>query len=135
MNKKLALSTIILSASLLSITAQARGGDRYGWSDQRHHGHDGWRPVPHVVHVPARPVYVRPPVSYYQPAYYPQPVYAPAPVRYAPGYVYYNGDRLAGQVVGAVAGGVIGNVISGGALAPTAIGAVLGGIIGGDLAD
>lgn len=140
MNKKLTLSAVIISTTLLSTAALADGRDRDGWRDQRHHGHHGWRPAPaHVVYAPPRPVYVRPPVAYYQPAYrpayYAQPAYAPAPVRYGPSRAYYDGDRVAGQVVGAVAGGVIGNAIGHGGLAPTAIGAVLGGLIGGDLAD
>ena len=141
MNKKLTLSAVIISTTLLSTAALARGGDRDGWHDQRHHGHNGWRPVPaHVVYAPPRPVYVRPPEAYYQPAYYqpayyPQQAYAPAPTYYAPARVHYRGDRVAGQVVGAVAGGVIGNAIGHGGLAPTAIGAVLGGIVGGNLAD
>jgi hypothetical protein len=138
MKTKLALSAFIISTSLLSSAAFAHGGDHDGWYDQRHHRHHGWRPAPaHVVYAPPRSVYVRPPVAYYQPAYrpayYAQPAYAPA--YYAPARAYYGGDRVAGQVVGAVAGGVIGNAVSGGALAPTAIGAVLGGLIGGDLAD
>lgn len=132
MNKKLALSALVLSTALLSTAALARGGDRDGWYDQRHsghHNHHGWRPAPgHVAYAPPRPVHVRPPI-----AYYPQPAYAPS--YYAPARVYYRGDRVAGQVVGAVAGGVIGSAISGGAFAPTAIGAVFGGLIGGDLAD
>lgn len=133
MNKKLALSAIILSTTLLSTAAMAHGRDRDGWHDR--HGRHGWRPAPpHVVYVPPRPVVVRPPVAYYSPAYYPQPVYVAPPVRYAPAPVYYYGDRVVGQVVGAVAGGVIGHAIGGGALAPTAIGTVIGGVVGGELA-
>jgi hypothetical protein len=120
MNNKLALTTFILSATLLSTAALARGGDHDGWHDRRHHGHHGhhgWRSAPaHVVYAPPRPVYVRPPVAYYRPAYYPQPVYvqprpayvrppvayypqpAYAPTYYAPARVDYRGDRVAGQV-------------------------------------
>lgn len=128
MFKKLTLSAIIISTTLMSTAALAH--DRDEWRDHRHHGHHGWRPAPaHVVYAPPRPV------AYYQPAYYAQPVYAPAPARYAPSRVYYDGDRMVGQVVGAVAGGVIGNAIGQGGLAPTAIGAVVGGIVGGNLAD
>lgn len=115
MNKKLALSAVILSTALLSTAAMAHGRDRDrdGWHDHRH-GRHGWRPAPpHVVYVPPRPVVIRPPVAYYPPAYYPQPVYAAPPVRYAPAPVYYYEDRVAGQVVGAVVGAVVGGVVGG----------------------
>lgn len=136
MIKKLTLSAIIISTTLMSTAALAHGRDRDEWRGHEYSRHHDWRPAPaHVVYAPPRPVYVRPPVGYYQPAYYPQPAYAPAPVRYAPSRVYYDGDRMVGQVVGAVAGGVIGNAIGQGGLAPTAIGAVVGGIVGGNLAD
>jgi hypothetical protein len=141
MNKKLTLSAVILSTTLLSTAALADGRDHDGWRDYRHHGSHGWQSAPaHVVYAPPRPVYARPPVAYYQPAYYqptyyPQQAYVPEPTYYAPARVHYRGDRVAGQVVGAVAGGVIGNAIGHGGIAPTAIGAVLGGLIGGDLAD
>lgn len=136
MIKKLILSTVIVSTTLLSTAALAHGRDRDEWRDHRHPGHSGWRSVPaQVMYAPPRPVYVRPPVAYYPPAYYAQPVYAPRPVRYAPSRVYYDGDRMVGQVVGAVAGGVIGNAIGQGGFAPTAIGAVVGGIVGGHLAE
>lgn len=142
MNKKLTLSAVVISTTLMSTAVLAHGRDRDEWRDHDYMGrHHGWQPVPaQVVYAPPRPVYVRPPVAYYPPAYvqpaYVQPVaYAPAPVRYAPSRAHYDGDRAVGQVVGAVAGGVIGNAIGQGGFAPTAIGAVLGGLIGGDLAD
>ncbi len=139
MNKKLALSALIVSASLLSTAALAHGRDRDEWRDHRHKIHPGWRHAPvYVVYAPPRPVYVRPPVVYYPPAYYAQPIYAPVAVRHVHPRAYYHGyhgDRFAGQVIGAVAGGAIGHVIGHGGLAPTAIGAVVGGVVGGSLAD
>ncbi|MCC4117759.1 glycine zipper 2TM domain-containing protein [Aromatoleum toluclasticum] len=46
-------------------------------------------------------------------------------------------DRVVGQAVGAVAGGLIGNQIGRGSgrVAATAVGAVVGGILGGQIAD
>lgn len=81
-----------------------------------------------------RPVYYReyrePAVRYYEP-----------PRRYSGyderAYRHDDGNRAVGQVVGAIAGGLIGNQIGqgGGRIAATAVGAVLGGVVGGELAE
>ncbi len=83
------------------------------------------RPAPRVVH---RTTYVR----HVVPA--PRVVYrvAPPPPHALP--VRYDADRAVAQTVGAVSGGIIGNQVGNGHLAPTLVGAVIGGIIGDQFA-
>lgn len=81
---------------------------------------------------PPPPVIYRERVVYQElPAYSPQPepAYYPPQPAYAPAYQYRN---AAAPVIGAIAGGVIGNQIGhgGGRVASTAVGAVLGAIVG-----
>lgn len=97
--------------------------------------------TPQVVYAPPPPPQViyrerivyrnAPTYSYQQPA----PTYYQAQPEY-PGPSYQYGNRVAGQAIGAIAGGVIGNQIGrgGGRVVSTAVGAVLGAIAGDRLA-
>ena len=133
---------------------------RYGEHRYGKHGHCKQRHVKHGRHVVVqhyyaqrRAAYAPPPVIYQpQQVVYQQPqvvyrervvyrevpvVYEPAPRYYEqPAVQYHVGDRVVGQAVGAIAGGVIGNQFGKGnkRVAATAIGAVVGGIIGGRMA-
>lgn len=113
---------------------------------RRHHDRDGWhdrhdRRVEYIV--VERPVYREPRVIYREPVvvYQDRPDYYEAP-RYrqerAPRHSRHEEGMSSGtgQVLGAVAGGIIGNRFGdgNGRLATTAAGAVLGGIVGGELA-
>lgn len=92
--------------------------------------------APRVVYAPPPPpqVVYRERVVYRDvPTYSYQP---PAPTYYQqqeyPRPSYQNGNHVAGQAIGAIAGGVIGNQIGrgGGRVVSTAVGAVLGAIAG-----
>ncbi|HTH39319.1 MAG TPA: glycine zipper 2TM domain-containing protein [Rhodocyclaceae bacterium] len=127
--------------ALFSIGAQAHGWDDHGYYDRYEH-HDHHRYVERVV---SYPVYVEPvrvyqappPVIYRERVEYRQPVYVESPRYYSQPAPYYRNDsnRLMGQALGAVAGGVIGNNIGNGngRIAATAVGAVVGSIVGGNL--
>lgn len=133
MNKILWIPGLIASA-ILATNAFAHGGDRDGWNDRgwrgHHHARGGyWRPAPVVVVAPPV-VYPAPPAVVYRPRpvyYEPRPVYYGASAGYAP----YPARDIAGPVIGAVAGGVIGHQIGDGRLGPTAIGAAVGSVVGG----
>lgn len=106
---------------------------------QRHHHRD--RQVQYIV--VERPVYTAPRVVYREPVvvYRDRPDYYEAPRQQHyrnPGYSHHQDGMSTGtgQVLGAVAGGVIGSRFGdgNGRLAATAVGAVLGGMVGGELA-
>lgn len=118
--------------------------------DHRHHRR-GERVVVQRVHIYEEPrvVYQAPPQVVYRervvyrdrPVYYEAPAqYAPPPRHYeppVPAYPASSGNRVMGQAVGAVAGGVIGSRFGqgNGRLAATAVGAVVGSVVGGNMAD
>lgn len=128
-------------------------GDRW---EHRHH-HHGERVIVQQVYEPPV-VYQAPPVVYQaQPTviyrdrvvYRDRPVYYEAAPQYEPppppqryyeqpaAYPSSGGNRVLGQAVGAVAGGVIANRFGkgNGRVAATAVGAVLGSVVGGNMAD
>jgi hypothetical protein len=117
--------TLLIAATLTCSSAFAHDWDHDGWREHRHHGWDRRE----VVYV-APPVYAAPQVVYAQPV-----AYAPAPAYYVSQPVYVGSNRVVGQTVGAVAGGVIGSIAGRGQLLPTAVGAVIGGVVGGSLAE
>lgn len=122
----------LLAAAVFSANSFAHGGDHDGWREHRHH-HQWARPMPaQVVYVQPRGYYPAPPATYYREpvVYRSAPVYYERPVAYPA----YYGDRVAAQAIGAIAGGVIGNQIGNGHVAPTLIGAVVGGAVGGHIA-
>lgn len=117
------------------------------WDDDE--GYRPYRPQHVVVYQEPVMVYQAPPVAYAPPPprviYRERVVYRDAPAyRYpqeAAGYYaqqpenppsYQYGNRVAGQAIGAIAGGVIGNQVGrgGGRMVSTAVGAVLGAIAG-----
>lgn len=133
--------------------------DRYGSRYERryddppprhyHHAHRHDRQVEYIVVERPVPVYTAPRVVYQEPVVvYRDRVIHDTPVyREAPPRRYYRDDapvryrdegmsRGTGQVLGAVAGGIVGSRFGdgNGRLAATAAGAVLGGLIGGELA-
>jgi uncharacterized protein YcfJ len=130
---KLSISAAFIATAILSTSAFAHGRDRDGWHEHRHHHRHHQR----MEYVPAQVVYAQPRVIYAAPpaVYRKRVVYQAAPVYYdrPVAYTSYNSNRLAGQAIGAVAGGVIGNQFGHGHIAPTAFGAVVGGILGGNL--
>ena len=121
---KLSISAAFIATAILSTSAFAHGRDREEWREHRHHQRMEYVPV-RVVYAQPRVIYAAPQRVVYQSA----PVYYERPVA----YTSYNSNRLAGQAIGAVAGGVIGNQFGHGHIAPTAFGAVVGGILGGNL--
>lgn len=147
---------LILTACISS--AALAGGY---WQEERYDSHyDSHRVQPRRHHhgrqveyiVVERPVYRAPRVVYREPmVVYREPVtvYLDRPDGYAdvyqtrrrqhhPGYSRHQDGMSTGtgQILGAVAGGVIGSRFGqgNGRLATTAIGAVLGGVVGGELA-
>ena len=145
MTKKLWIPALIAAATV-SANAFAHGGDRGDWGEHRrhhrHHHHDRWAGY---LPPPRMPVHVRQPVIYSAPPviYRERVVYPSAPAYYGPPSAYpaypgrhsgRRGDRVAAQAIGAIAGGVIGNQVGDGHLAPTLIGAVIGGAVGDHLA-
>lgn len=144
--------TFLAAATLLLSQAVLADGWEYG--HHHHHRHHHHRDVgvmvggpvymaPQVVYREAPPVVYRETVVYQdRPVYAPPTTYyrAPAQGYYQESPTYYqrpNGDRVAGQMIGAVAGGVIGNRFGAGSgrVAATAVGAVLGSVVGGRLAE
>lgn len=132
MNTRLMIPALIAAASFSS-GAFAQGGDR-GY-DQRDNRWEQQRYERRVVHMPPPPVHVQrgyhpaPRGAYYQPA-----AYRPAPVYHVAPPMPHDSQRVVGQAIGAVAGGVIGHQVGNGQLAPTLIGAVIGGVIGNQFA-
>lgn len=142
----------LVATAAISFNAFADNGWHEGHRHQRHHRHS--YPVERVV--VQRPVYVAPRVVYEMPPpvvyrerviYRETPVYYEAPPRYAPppppvyrrpapAPVVYGGDRMMGQAIGAIAGGVIGNQFGqgNGKVVSTAAGAVIGSMVGGNIA-
>src|SRR5574343_156309 len=142
---KKALIPAVLMGALISTSAFAhRGwGDDEGYRPYRGHYEIAYPPAPIVVYQQPQVVYAPPPpprVIYLEQVVFPDaPPYsyrsAPTYYQQQPTYratSYYDGNRIAGQVIGAVAGGVIGNQIGrgGGRVVSTAAGAVLGAIAG-----
>lgn len=139
MNK--AMIPVVLACVVASTSAFAHRS----WDDDE--DYRAYRPQPVVVYPPAAVVYQAPPVTYapppptvvyreravYQevPTYrpHPEPAYYATQPADAPSYQYRN---AAAPVIGAIAGGVIGNQIGhGGSRAvSTAAGAILGAIVG-----
>lgn len=117
--------------------------------DHCEHRHYRERVVVQRVYEEPAVVYQAPPQVIYQdrmvyrdrPVYYEaEPRYdAPPPPRYyeqqPAAYPAYGGNRIAGQAIGAVAGGVIGSRFGrgNGRLVSTAVGAVVGSVVGGNL--
>ncbi len=141
--KKIAIPAL-LAATLLSPHAFADRFDDDG--DYRRHRHH-----PHARHVVVHHVYDEPRVVYEQPRvvyrerveYRDRPVYVESAPRDYEGPGRYSApapagvsDRFAGQMVGAVAGGVLGNQVGKGSgrVVATAAGAVIGSIVGGNMA-
>lgn len=147
--KRFLIPALVAAAAFSSSAFADHGwddGDR--WEHRHHHGHErmvvqpGYM-APQVVYAPAPVVYQAPPQVVYQErvVYRDRPVYYQAPAQ----QVYYEappapvsgGNRLVGQAVGAVAGGVIGNQFGrgNGRVAATAVGAVVGSVVGGNMAE
>lgn len=126
------------------------------WDDDDHcdhrrhrHHHRAERVVVQQIYEEPRVVYQAPPQVIYRdrvvyrdrPVYYEAaPRYEPPPPRYYEPQAAYSsggGNRVVGQAIGAVAGGVIGNRFGqgNGRVAATAVGAVVGSVIGGNMAD
>lgn len=143
------MNKLIIPAVLIGVLASGSAFAHRGWDDDddayRRPCRERERHV--VVYQEPVAVYQAPPVVYAPPpppvmyrervAYREVPAYAyqPAPTYYrqAPDYaVAYSGNRVAGQAIGAVAGGVIGNQFGrgGGRMVSTAVGAVLGAVVG-----
>jgi len=131
MNKKLSIPAALIATALVSSSVFAHGWERDDWHEHKHR-HHRWveaRPV-QTVYVQPQAVYAAPPVVYRERVVYQlAPVYYERPVTYRS----YSSDRIVGQAIGAVAGGVIGSQFGHGRVIPTAIGAVVGGVVGGNL--
>lgn len=120
------------------------GGPRYA-PPPHHHQHRGYAYQPPVVVYQAPPVVyqVPPRVIYRERVAHPERPYydyRAAPPYYERNRGYYpqaNGNRVAGQAIGAVAGGIIGNQVGSGngRVVATALGAVIGSVVGGNLSD
>lgn len=150
------MNKLLIPAVLIGVLASGSAFAHRGWDDDD----DGYRrpcrererhvvvyqePVavyqapPAVYVAPPPPVMYRERVVYREaPPAYGYQGYPPAPTYYrqAPDYaVAYSGNRVAGQAIGAVAGGVIGNQFGrgGGRMVSTAVGAVLGAVVGDHL--
>ncbi|MQY51944.1 glycine zipper 2TM domain-containing protein [Rhodocyclus tenuis] len=142
------ITSLLVSANAFADPYWDRGyGEPYGHHPHHERFYEVQEPVvvyqgPPVVYQPA------PRVIYQERIIYrdrPVPVYA-APVE--PRYyqeqtrVYqapppYNGNRVIGQALGAVAGGILGNQVGAGngRVAATAVGAVVGSMVGGNLSE
>lgn len=142
--KKVLIPAVLMGA-LISTSAFAHRGwdDDEGYRPYRGRHEIVYQQAPVVVYQQPQVVYAPPPpprVIYRERVVYPDaPPYgyrsAPAYYQQQPAYrptSYYDGNRFAGQAIGAVAGGVIGNQIGhgGGRVVSTAVGAVLGAIAG-----
>lgn len=156
------MKRLVIPALVAATAFSSNAFADHGWDDgdrweHRHHRR-GERVVVQQVYEAPPVVYQAPPTVVYQappqviyrdrvvyrdrPVYYeaPQQYYEPRPQRYyeqPASYPSSGGNRLVGQAVGAVAGGVIGNQFGqgNGRVAATAIGAVVGSVIGGNVAD
>lgn len=143
----------LIATATFSVNALAD----HRWDDDDHceHRHRHGR---HMERMVMQPVYMEPPIVYQAPpqviyrdrvVYRDRPVYydddaepryqAPPPRHYEPrvqSYPAYGGNRVVGQAIGAVAGGVIGNQFGKGSgrVAATAVGAVVGSVVGGNIA-
>jgi len=146
------MNRLWIPALLASAVFSANAFADHGWDDDDRYEHrcrhEARRVIvyeqPQVVYqAPPQVVYQAPPVEYRErivyrdrPVYYDAP---PAPRYYdrPADYPRYNGNRVVGQAVGAIAGGVLGNQVGRGSgrIAATAVGAVLGSVVGGRLSD
>jgi len=140
------IAVFLVAAMASGAAAAHRDWDddgRYGRGWER--GRDGLHGARIEERCERRELRYGPPVAWV-PAYREAAVYRPRPVYYAPppaayprgGYErhgYYDGNRMLGQTLGAVVGGVIGNRMGDGRFGPTALGAVIGGAVGGELAE
>jgi hypothetical protein len=154
MNKVWVPTLIAMAALSTSAFADDDWNDGDRWEHRHHHRVE--RVVVQEVYAPPRVVYQAAPQVVYQappqvvyrdrvvyretPVYYESvPRYDAPPPRYyeepqpAPSY---NGNRVMGQALGAVAGGVIGNQFGKGRgrVVATAAGAVLGSVVGANVA-
>lgn len=153
------MNKLWIPAAIASTLFSANVFADHRWDDGdhrgRHHRHRIERVMvqpmyeaPHVIYQAAPVAYAPPPVAYRErvvyrdrPVYYqeePRVYSQPAPryvERPAP-YQYDNTNRFAGQAIGAVTGGLIGNQFGNGngRVVSTAVGAVLGSIVGGNMA-
>lgn len=144
------MKKVLIPAVLMGVLMSSSAFAHREWDDDGGHRH--YRPHREVIYQEAPVmVYQAPPVVYTPP---PQVVYrervvyrdvpaygyqAPAPSYYQsqyPGPSYQYGNRVAGQAVGAIAGGLIGSQIGrgGGRIVSTAVGAVLGAMAGDRIA-
>lgn len=147
--KKVLIPAVLIGVLMSSSAfAHREWDDEEGYRPYRPHHETIYQAAPLVVYQAPRVVYAPPPppqvvyrervvyrdvptYGYQQPAstYYQQQSEYPAPT-------YQYGNRVAGQAIGAIAGGVIGNQIGrgGGRVVSTAVGAVLGAIAGDRIA-
>lgn len=155
------LPIFAVTAGLLLASGSAVANDRWqSWDRDHHERRGGWHDNhrhdrhcdhrdgrgKHVVYGAPVVVYQTPPQVVYRErvVYRDVPVhrgyersYAPRPSYDRPHATYSTGnDRVVGQVLGAVAGGVLGNQIGGGngRVVATTVGAVIGSAIGGEMA-
>lgn len=128
MTSKLLIPATIFAA-ILSSNAFAHGDDRDGWHEHRYHHRWGAPARVETVYVQPQTFYRATPVVYQE-----QVVYQPAPAYVQTvAYPVHDSNRVLGQTIGVIAGGLIGSQIGHGQIGPTAIGAVVGGVVGGNL--
>ena len=135
---RLLIPTLIVTAVFSTSAFADRGWDDNYREHRRHH--QSRQVVVHHVYQEPAVIYQAPPVIYRERVVYrDRPVYYEAEPRYYERPASYSGDgsnRMIGQVIGAIAGGALGNQVGSGngRIAATAIGAVVGSAIGGNAA-
>jgi hypothetical protein len=139
--KKIWIPALVATA-VFSANAFAHGD----WDDDDHCERRYRHRVQHVVvqrvYDEPQVIYEAPPVVYRERIVYRErPVYYEAEPRYEEerptAYRSYKTNRVIGQAVGAVAGGLIGHQVSrgNGRIAETALGAVVGSVVGASMLD
>lgn len=143
------MKKVLIPALLIGALISSSAFAHREWDDDDNESYRPYRQQHVVVYQQPMMVYEAPPVAYAPPpprviyrervvyrdvptySYPPEPVgYYAQQSDYPPSYQY--GNRVAGQAIGAVAGGVIGNRVGrgNGRIVSTAVGAVLGAIAG-----
>jgi len=137
------MNRLLIPAMIVTAVFSANAFADHGWDDdyREHRGHHREKHVVvHHVYEEPEVIYQAAPVVYRERVVYrDRPVYYEAEPRYYERPATYSGDssnRMVGQVIGAIAGGALGNQVGrgNGRIAATAIGAVIGSAIGGNAA-